>query len=178
MSIGYIALERFDKTFGDAWDNYIQWSKLYYVAEIVSLDCSLCPSIIKQLDEEEKKYLIDEWGYYNIFKDLYWLLSRISDIPNTQILAIWHEPPENYIEFFKESKFEFCGFDLIEEYTQISALVNCGGFDKAFLPNDLNSFGLISNYGKAREVQEKLIEEYPDEDHADCDLWAIWRIKK
>lgn len=178
MTKGYIALERFNKDYGDVWENYILWSELYHVTEIVSLDCSLCPSIIKKLDEESKNYLIDEWSYYNIFKDLDWLQNRVSNTSNTQIVAIWHEPPKNCIEVFLNNRFEFCGFDLIEEYTRISALVNCGGFNEAFLPNDLNNFGLISDYNDARKIQENLVKKYPDEDHADCDLWAIWRIKE
>lgn len=177
MSIGYIALERFNNNYGTIWDKYLQWSKLYHVTEIVSLDCSLCPSVIQQMDEEGKKYLVDEWNYYHIFKSLDWLLNRISNIPSTQILAVWNEPTEDFMQFFKDDMFEFCGLDLIEEYTRISALVNCGGFEKVFLPNDLNSFGLISDYNNAKKIQEKLTEEYPDEDHAYCDLWAIWRRK-
>ncbi|MHC1683046.1 MAG: hypothetical protein AB6733_08875 [Clostridiaceae bacterium] len=30
---------------------------------------------------------------------------------------------------------------------------------------------------KSKEVKEKLLYEYPDESHADCEIWAIWKMK-
>lgn len=69
--------------------------------------------------------------------------------------------------------FEFCGFDLADEW--VSALTNCqGGFDQAFSYKDLNEFGIISDYAKAKSIQKKLYDEYDDE-HADCMLFAVFR---
>ncbi len=69
--------------------------------------------------------------------------------------------------------FEFCGFDLADGLT--SALTNCqGGFNKAFTYKDLNEFGIVSDYFKAKSIQKKLFDEY-DEDHTDCVLFAIFR---
>ena len=61
--------------------------------------------------------------------------------------------------------------------TGISALVNCGGFDRAFASTDLSYCGLLTDHARASEVQDLLRAEYPDEPHADYDLWAIWRMK-
>lgn len=77
---------------------------------------------------------------------------------------------------FRDARFPFCGFDLIEEQGTISALTNCGGFDKAFLLTDLSECGLIVEYAKAVAVQELLRAEYPDDPHAFCRVWAIWRM--
>lgn len=72
--------------------------------------------------------------------------------------------------------FEFCGFDLADEW--VSALTNCaGGFDKAFSYKDLNRYGLISEYSTAKNIQEKLDSEY-DEEHTYCELFAIFRKVK
>lgn len=69
--------------------------------------------------------------------------------------------------------FEFCGFDLADGLT--SALTNCqGGFDKAFSYKDLNEFGIVSDYFKAKSIQKKLFNEYDDE-HTDCVLFAMFR---
>lgn len=69
--------------------------------------------------------------------------------------------------------FEFCGFDLANEST--SALTNCqGGFQKAFSYKDLNGFGIVSDYFRAKSIQKKLFDEY-DDDHTDCVLFAIFR---
>jgi hypothetical protein len=72
------------------------------------------------------------------------------------------------------AEFEFVGFDLIELETQTSALTNCGGFVGAFSPHDLSSKGLISEYGRAVEIQRELRRLYPEEHHANCELWAIF----
>lgn len=76
--------------------------------------------------------------------------------------------------------FTFCGFDLSDEWT-VSAILNCGDlskgqyFSRAFSVEELNEYGLISDFKKARKIQRKLIEEYPEEAHAYCVVFAIWR---
>jgi hypothetical protein len=54
-------------------------------------------------------------------------------------------------------------------------LTNCGGFDETFLPEDLNSYGLISDYEEAISIQKNLLLNNPLEDHADCALFEVWR---
>ena len=70
--------------------------------------------------------------------------------------------------------FTFCGFDLAEQF-EISALTNCGGFDETFTHKDLNAFGLIPDFTSARSIQTALAANNPNEEHADCLLFAIWR---
>lgn len=71
--------------------------------------------------------------------------------------------------------FSFCGFDLADNL-EISAITNCGNyFEKVFTYKDLNEFGLIPNFQLAKKIQVKLMEEYPNEEHAYCALFAVWR---
>jgi hypothetical protein len=74
---------------------------------------------------------------------------------------------------FADPRFVFRGFDLVELQTGFGALVNCGGFDRAFAPTNLSDCGLLADLAKALEVQDLLRAEYPDKPHADCDVWAI-----
>ena len=74
--------------------------------------------------------------------------------------------------------FSFYGYDLIEEGSGVSALNNCGGFEKAFANKYVSEVGLIEDYHLARDIQNRLLEFYPEEIHADCDLWAIWRMDR
>lgn len=94
-----------------------------------------------------------------------------------QILAIIIRPeiePSYLIE--RDKRFEFCGYDLVESFSYISAITNCGvGFEKAIFYGNLNQFGLISTYREAVLTQINLNEEYPDESHANCELIEIWR---
>ncbi len=57
-----------------------------------------------------------------------------------------------------------------------SALSNCGGFPDAFANSELTPFGLLASHARGMEVQARLREHYPDDPHADCHLWAIFRL--
>lgn len=73
---------------------------------------------------------------------------------------------------------EFIGCDLIEEMTQISALTNCGGFPETFSNEELNNRGLIDSFARAKEIQRLLAQNNPDEPHANCELYALWRLRE
>ena len=68
------------------------------------------------------------------------------------------------------------GYDLMDQDVGNSALTNCGGFDDVFAGSELNSVGLLGNFARAVEVREELKRAYPQERHADCDVWAIYRF--
>ena len=91
-------------------------------------------------------------------------------------LAIIKEPKKEKAEL--ETDFEFVGYDLIEKEGDISALTNCGGFDETFLPTELNEYGLISDFDKAKKIQTELPINNPAEHHANCYLYEVWRHKK
>ena len=65
---------------------------------------------------------------------------------------------------------------MVDVHDDISALVNCGGFAKAFAPSDLSDCGLIPDHTRAASVQRLLRQENPDEHHADCVVWAVWQL--
>ena len=92
------------------------------------------------------------------------------------VLALMENPTDEEVRAFNDDRFIFRGFDLVELQTGISALVNCGGFPKAFSSTDLSDCGLLTDHAKALSVQKLLRAEYPDEHHADCDVWAIWQM--
>lgn len=73
--------------------------------------------------------------------------------------------------------FEFIGYDLLDKDFNISALTNCGGFDETFLPSDQNDKGLIDELEKAYDIKRRLLENNPEETHADTNVIAIWRHK-
>jgi putative ABC transport system ATP-binding protein len=45
----------------------------------------------------------------------------------------------------------------------------------AFQNVELSEFGLLTNFDRAREVQKTLRSLHPEEPHANCDLWAVFR---
>jgi hypothetical protein len=173
--IGFRLSERFDSYSGETWINYIKWSGFVHFNEVVGLDCSLCKSVIFELSTSDWDHIVYAEHLFAVFDDSRYLLSRCPLTERSQLLAVSREPSVDEVRAFRQEGFTFKGYDLIEEATCISALTNCGGFERAFLPSDLSTEGLIRDHQRAYDVRALLHNEYPDEHHADCDVWAIWR---
>lgn len=176
MSIGYGEVERFGPDDGDTWLNYTGCFGAPHLKEIVSLDGSLCPNLVKDLTDEDWQNNLVEEGLIFYFHHLDYLLS-LFDVPsNYQIVAIVKNP--NGSETLDDPRFEFIGYDLIEADIEggTSALTNCGGWDKAFADSDLAKYGLVVSFERATQIKQLLLQHYPDDPHALCDLYAVWRI--
>lgn len=175
MHIKYVVVERFNDK-DKAWYNYMAMRSAPQLKDIVSLDSSLCPPLNMQERNSEKISL--DFGAYIVFNSLNDL--ALNDIPKNQyqVLAVIFNPILECESLLEDSRFRFCGYDLLDASSHISALVNCGkGFARAYSNEELNFNGLISNYSRTREIQRNLLMYYPDEEHADCSIIAIWRIE-
>jgi hypothetical protein len=170
----YTAVEPFDPTFGQAWTNYVQWSGLSQLTDVVSLDSSLCPSVIRELEAEDWEPNVHEDGMIGFFRDLDYLLRRVASVARVNILAVVHEPSQECKDAFPDPRFRFAGYDLIG--SGMSVLTNCGGFPRAFRNEELSHNGLVSMLARAKEIQAALREHDPDAEHTDCDVWALWRM--
>ena len=178
--IYYTALEIYDSETGDefSWEKYIEWSKLTHLTELVSLDGMLNGLAFKpDFDSKEDwNYIVTDENIATVFfNSREYVLDKVKDLENFNFLAVIKEPNKQKAEL--ETEFDFVGYDLIEKDGDISALTNCGGFDETFLPTDLNEFGLISDYEKAKKIQTDLPINNPAEHHADCYLYEVWRHK-
>jgi hypothetical protein len=78
-------------------------------------------------------------------------------------------------KILKNEGFEFCGYDLVETATAISAITDCGAEFESIPYSLLTKFGLLPTYKDAVLTQLALVEECPDEPHAYCDIYEIWR---
>lgn len=174
--IGYTAVERFGPENGDAWTKYKEWSGLAQLSQVISLDGSLCPAIIRDRVEEDWKHVICEDYMTDYFHDLEYLLRRLPQGRECNIIGFVREPDSPFPHHFENVAADFLGYDLYS--TGISSLLNCGGFPDCFNNAELNQFGLIPNYERAQEVRNLLRQRHPEEPHAECELWALWIIKK
>jgi hypothetical protein len=177
MPVVYTAVQRFDPACGERWHKFIEWSGLKQLREVVSLDLILCPTVFGELSAEDWQHNVQEDFKIALFLDLDHVLRRVAGDERVSVLALMQNPTENEVRSFNDARFAFRGFDLVELQTGISALVNCGGFDRAFAPTELADCGLLADHARALAVQERLRAEYPDEHHADCDVWAIWQMR-
>jgi hypothetical protein len=170
----FIATEQFDKS--DAgWAKYIAWSGLEQLEEVVSLDSSFCPTVLPDIKAEYWNYIVNEDFMLHFFTDLDYLRSEIVSILRKNLLCVFRNPFGQPSEAQVPEGFEFIGYDLLDKESGTSALMNCGGFPKAFSNSELSEKGLLRAHERARTVQDALVREYPHEHHADCHLWAIFR---
>lgn len=170
----FVATAKFDKT--DAtWAKYIAWSGLIQLEEVVSLDSGLCPTVLPDIKPDYWNHIVNEDFMLHFFTDLDYLRGEISSIPRKNLLCVFRNPAGQPSAAQVPEGFEFIGYDLVEKDSGMSALTNCGGFPKAFSNGELSKQGLLVEHERARTVREALIQEYPNEPHADCHLWCIFR---
>ena len=183
MNPCYIAVEKFSPKDGQKWEEYIRWSGLSQLTELVSLDICLCNRVLSEFTTDDYKHFNQGPYLSGFFQDLGYLLKRVGSKTNVQILAAARDPSSETINLLPDSRFEFKGYDLLEVEdlagsTGISALTNCGGFDKSFSNSELSEVGLIKRFARVREIQKSLATNYPDEPLAQTTVWALWRMNQ
>jgi hypothetical protein len=179
ITILHTARAKFDKSNADAWITYINWARLSQLTELVSVDQGLNEVLVEGDRNSE-----DFWnhtvlnGCYEtgFFTSVDFVLNNMQPNDTFNLLAVSINPNVN-CELIEIQDYDFLGYDLLDQYCDTSALTNCGGFDEVFLPSDLNHFGLIDKYEKAIDINKGLLKNYPDEEHADTNIIAIWRNK-
>ena len=171
----YIATETFTPAHGPAWASYVAWSGLRQLDEVVSLDPMLCPTLLPQTRREYWPHIVNEDFMLNFFVSLDFLRGEIAGLPRHNLLCVYRNPVEAPAAPEAPVTFEFMGYDLVDVQASASALTNCGGFPEAFDGAELSSKGLLTSLARARAVQSQLRAKYPDEPHADCHIWAIFR---
>lgn len=176
MSLLYTAVKRFDPACGESWTKYIAWSGLSHLREVISLDGILCPSMFRDLTAEDWQHNVQEDFKTSLFLDLEYVVRRVAEMESVNLLAIMQEPTADQLRQAVDPRLVFRGFDLLDRHGDISALLNCGGFPRAFAGSELSECGLLVDLDHAKRVQQLLRAEYPSEPHADCDLWAIWQL--
>ena len=178
ITLGYTVRERFGPPSGDAWTKYHSWSGLGHLVEVVGLDALLCPNLLPKYEDEDWNHLVFADHEFGIFDDLAYALHRLGggyDVRRHQLLAVSREPTASEVRGARAEGFRFLGCDLIEKATSISALTNCGGFDGAYEASDVSNCGLVAETSRAYEIRGALRRLYPNENHAHCAVWAIWR---
>ena len=174
----YRAVEPFDSASGERWDRYVEWSGLNQLKELVSFDGCLCPCAVKEMEARDWDYSVQEDCVLFFLTDLDYLLRRIAGLGPVNILAAVRNPESECRNAFGDARFEFSGYDIVDVNADISALTNCGGFPEAFRNEELSEVGLISEFDRAIDIRRSLREHYPDEPHAECDVWALWKMRR
>lgn len=173
MTHWFIATEPFTQD-GQGWDQFIEFSGLKQLKEVVSLDGLLCPPVLREIKDDYWPYIVNEDFNLKFFVDFDFLMKQVAGIEVKNILCVIRNPTHPPIP--PSGAFEFLGYDLVDRECSISALTNCGGFADVFSNSELSACGLLSGFERAVEVQRMLRSSHPNERHADCHLWAIFRL--
>lgn len=182
MTFLYTARGAYDRTCNEdemSWDKYMEWSKLTHLTELISLDGILNEVLVEPVyDNADDWDCIHVFGQYQtgFFTTLEFVFKRLKPKEKFNLLTVVLEPDQD-CKNLKIDDYEFVGYDLLDQGFSISALTNCGGFDETFLPTDLNDKGLIDDYTKAYDIKKRLLENNPEEHHANTNVIAIWRHK-
>lgn len=178
MQPWYIATERFGP-WSEGWAGYVAWSELGQLQELVSLDPMLCPSVFEPFEDRYWPHVATEGFLLRYFVDLPFLLDELRrhgpPRGERNLLGVYRDPPFEPPEPDATLRWERLGHDLCEPESGVSALTNCGGFPSVFDSRQLSEHGLFRSYERAREVQMRLKATHPEEPHADCQLWAVFR---
>jgi hypothetical protein len=113
----------------------------------------------------------------NFFVDFEYLNHEVADVTRKNVLCVFRNPPQSPVAP-SVADFEFLGYDLLDIQNSASALSNCGGFPDVFANSELSPLGLLPEFERASELQRLLRSTYPEELHANCHLWAVFRIRR
>src|SRR5215470_11372096 len=156
----FIATQPFTPTDGDRWIDYVKWSGLTQLQEVVSLDGMLCPTLLPEVKDEYWPHIVQEDFMLNYFLDFDYLMAQVAAIEKKNVLCVFRnpvEPPQAPLA----AQFRFLGFDLVDVQNSASALTNCGGFPRAFANSELARVGLLPELQRAIERQAALRSGYP-----------------
>lgn len=170
----YIPLERFNADSGEAWVQYIDWSELTQITDLLTLDMMLCPTSLSEIRDEYWDHIVNEDNMLNFFTDFDYLLAQLQDTSAINILGVIRAPHMD-VSGMAWQDFRFHGYDLLDRDHSVSALTNCGGFPDVFSNAELSANGLIRTFDRAVEIQRDLKRIHPEEHHADCNIWAVFK---
>jgi hypothetical protein len=137
-------------------------------------DC-LCPTVPEQLTAADWDHNLHADYLAFFFRSHDYLRNRVMGLGRLNILAVLQNPTHSDVAAMRLPDFTFAGFDLVDVHGDISALTNCGGFEGVFRNTELSELGLLTDLSRAQEVRASLRVQYPEESHAQCHVWAIWR---
>lgn len=172
----FSAHKRFTPSSAEEWIEFCNWRGLETVDEIVTTDGMVCSPLIDQLIDEDWNNNFHEDFKTHFFRTAEYLRKRVRFDPSTHnLLAIQIDPHE---QAAPPPDFEFCGFDIIDGYGDVSVLLNCGRFPEVFSESELNHFGLIDDLDRVRLIAEQIRKSAPEDDHCGfCKPWYLARLK-
>ena len=136
----------------------------------------LCPAVVHPQSSADWEFVAQEEFMLDFFTDAGFVLQRAATVRSAQIVAVCREPSAEDVSGFAHPEFEFAGFDVVDTQLVASALLGNNRFPGMFEVSELSGeSGLIPTRERAVQIRDKLRRRYPNNDRANCHVWAMWR---
>jgi hypothetical protein len=87
----FVATEKVDKSDASS-AKYIAWSGLEQLDEVISLDISLCPSVLPNIKTEYRNRIVNKDFFLYFFTDLEYLRIETASILRKNLLCVFRNP--------------------------------------------------------------------------------------
>ena len=161
MQALYVAKRPFDPSVGDRWNQYVTWSGLSQLREVVSLDTMLCPTVPEELTTADWDHNVQADYQVFYFRSLDYLLKRVAAEGRLNVLAVLQNPSAADLTAVTLPDFAFAGFDLVDVHGDVSALTNCGGFEGIFGNAELSELGFSPTWAAPRKCRPRCGRSIP-----------------
>ena len=167
----YKIVKKFGPDDGERWEGYIKWRGLNLI-KFDSVDGILRPDLFTPESGEDWRNCVNENFKLNMITDLKYANSVLKRYENSSLVGVEIDIQEGYTPGSG-----FLGFDIIDEYCDVSLITNWGNEKNDSIDKYLMSNGLISSVDKAFEIRDKLRNDFGEDSHAKaCQVWAIYEI--
>lgn len=164
-------VEKFGPDSGEAWSSFLKWRKFEF-SSFDSVDGMLRPDVFEPETEQDWNNCVNTDYKLNLITSFEYAQNILDNNGNAEIVGV-----EIELEYEPESKKGLLGYDIVDEFCDVSLLTNCGFEDLEFVNNRLQKNGLVREFSLAIELRNEIREKYADDGHAEgCSVWAVFGI--
>ena len=164
----YKVLKKFGPGSGASWTSYCEWRSFEFSA-FESVDGLLRPDLFKPKSEKDWDNCVNEDYKVNLITNFDYANKIHSNFSDSDLVGV-----EIDLESAPKVNESLLGFDILDEYCQVSLLTNWGN-DNETVNALLGKTGLISDFKTAQRIRDYLRTSFKEDDHAGyCSIWAIY----
>jgi len=167
----YKIIEQFGPQSDDRWQQYLRWRRLALTA-FDSVDGILRPDLFTPESESDWKNCATEINRIHLITSLDYAKQLSVRTPNSVLVGVDIEISKEYVP-----EKNLLGFDIIDEFGDVSLVTNWGSDEVNILDNHIAPNGLLHDLNQALKLQNILRQNFPDDSHAwNCRTWAVYQV--
>ncbi|MSQ47965.1 MAG: hypothetical protein EXR78_06190 [Deltaproteobacteria bacterium] len=168
----YTIIEKFGPQNHDKWASYMQWRKLPQLTSFDSVDGILRPNLFEPQSAEDWRNCVNADFKTRLITNLDYAKKIAPHFGDGDLVGVEIELEEGYA-----AGPGLLGFDIIDEYCDVSLLTDWGADEEAMMTPHIMPNGLLGNLAQAMAIRNTLRERFPNDAHAcTCQVWAVYKI--